>query len=68
LWLIIGRLLPATVLSTLFARWLAERLAPLAPMWSVVAGLPAVAVAFAVTGVLTRGVPMPRPARTGAHR
>jgi putative peptidoglycan lipid II flippase len=68
LWLIIGRMLPGTVLTTLFALWLAERLAPLPAVWSVVLGLPSVVVVFAVAGVLTRGVPMPRLARRGAHR
>lgn len=66
--LILARMLPGTALTAVFALWLAGRLAPLPPAWSVFLGLPAVIVVFAVATVATRGAPVPRLSRRATRR
>jgi putative peptidoglycan lipid II flippase len=56
----IARLLPSTVLTTLFGLWLAARTAALPTAWSVLLALPSVVVVFVVAAVATGGIPLPR--------
>jgi hypothetical protein len=57
---IIVRLLPSTVLTTLFGLWLAARTAALPTACSVLLALPSVVVVFVVAAVATGGIPLPR--------